>query len=256
LSLLSVEELSISFAGLKALSGVTFSVAPGQIVGLIGPNGAGKTTLLNCVTRLYKPDCGRIGFSGKDLIGFPVHAVAPLGITRTFQNLELFGELTVLENVAVSCMSRQRASLPAELLSLPNARRSARAARAEALAVLTDLGLATYADERVGTLAYGVQKNIELARALAGQPKLILLDEPAAGLNPEESVRLGARIRRIREDHAVTILLIEHDMRLVMETCDWIVVLDHGEKISEGTPEQVQRDPVVRTAYLGSEAHA
>jgi branched-chain amino acid transport system ATP-binding protein len=255
-TLLYVEDLSISFAGLKALSRVTFSVARGQIVGLIGPNGAGKTTLLNCITRLYTPDAGRMVFDGADLLRRPVHAVAPLGITRTFQNLELFSQMTVLENVAVSCMGRHRASLPAELLGLPNARRSAAAARAEALAVLNELGLAQYADQCIATLPYGVQKNIELARALAGKPKLLLLDEPAAGLNPEESLGLGTRIRAIQQEHAVTILLIEHDMRLVMETCDWIVVLDHGEKISEGSPGKIQRDPIVRAAYLGSDVDA
>ncbi len=253
-SLLVVENLSVAFSGLRALSDVTFSVSEHEIVGLIGPNGAGKTTLLNCISRLYTPQAGTLNFAGKDLLKLPVHAIPVEGITRTFQNLELSGEATALENVGVSSMRRFRTNLLAELLALPSSRRNTAAGEAAALVALEQLGLAEYARERVADLSYGVQKRIEIARALAGEPRLMLLDEPAAGLNPEETRALGETIRQMRADKGVSILLIEHDMRLVMDVCDRLVVLDHGECISVGAPDVVRNDPAVIDAYLGSEA--
>jgi ABC-type branched-subunit amino acid transport system ATPase component len=253
MSLLEVEALGMSFAGLKALSDVDFAVETGEIVGLIGPNGAGKTTMLNCISRLYTPTSGRMSFRGKDLRRVPIHGIAGLGIARTFQNLEVHASATVLENVTMGCAWRYRSALAAELLGLASARRQQAQARREARDALAMIGLAAYADQRIGSLSFGTQKTIELARAMAAAPTLLLLDEPAAGLNPDESAALGERIRGLRDRHGVTVVLIEHDMALVMKTCDRIVVLDHGEKISEGTPAQVRRDPAVMTAYLGSD---
>jgi len=253
MALLTVENLSLSFAGLRALAGVSFAVNAGEIVGLIGPNGAGKTTLLNCISRLYTPQSGRILLDGVNLLDVPIHGVAAHGIARTFQNLELFAGASVLENVAVNSMRRFRSTLVAELLSLPSARRNVREARKAGFKALEALGLDRFAKQRTSDLPYGTQKTVELARALAGEPKLLLLDEPAAGLNPDESRRLGTTIRSLR-DRGMTVLLIEHDMRLVMDICERIVVLDHGEKIHEGTPDTVRRDPAVISAYLGAEA--
>ncbi len=252
MSLLRIEDLSLSFAGLRALSGVSLHVEPGEILGLIGPNGAGKTTLLNCISRLYKPTAGRASFDGVDLLNVPMHGIAALGIARTFQNLEVHRSATVLENVTMGCAWRYRSPLLAELLGLPSARQAQAEARARARKTLDLLGLAETADSPVGSLSFGTQKTVELARAMAGGPKLLLLDEPAAGLNPEESLALGARVRSLRDRHGVTVVLIEHDMPMVMQTCDRIVVLDHGEKIAEGSPAEVRDNDAVRAAYLGS----
>jgi branched-chain amino acid transport system ATP-binding protein len=252
MSLLRIQDLSLSFAGLHALSDVDFSVEQGEVVGLIGPNGAGKTTLLNCISRLYTPMSGAISFCGADLLNVPIHRIAELGIARTFQNLEVHSTATVLENVTMGCAWRHRSPLFAELLAFSSVRRRQAAARRDAREALELLGLAAHCDSAIGSLSFGTQKIIELARAMAAAPKLLLLDEPAAGLNPDESAALGERIRALRDRQGVTIVLIEHDMTLVMKTCDRIVVLDHGEKISEGAPEQVRTDPAVMTAYLGA----
>jgi branched-chain amino acid transport system ATP-binding protein len=252
--LLEISRLSLSFSGLRALADVSFNVGEGEIVGLIGPNGAGKSTLLNCVSGLYRPDAGQIRFAGKDLMDCKPHEVAAIGIRRTFQNLELFKEASVQENVILGLTYRYRSPLWSEFLDLPSARATRSAAKREAMGILAACGLSEAADIRVSDLPYGTQKSVELARALAGQPKLLLLDEPAAGMNREESRRVAATVQRLRNGDGITVLLIEHDMRVVMSVCDRVVVLDHGEKIGEGTPAEVRRTPAVIKAYLGDES--
>jgi branched-chain amino acid transport system ATP-binding protein len=255
MALLEVCTLSLAFSGLRALANVTFSVAEGEIVGLIGPNGAGKSTLLNCVSSLYQPDSGRINFDGKNLVELSPHEVASMGVRRTFQNLELFREASVRENVTLGLMYRYKSSIWSDFLDLPSSRATRRKALSETNAILESCGLSELADVPVSELSYGMQKAVELARALAGRPKLLLLDEPAAGMNPEESRRVAEAVRRLRNRDGVTVLLIEHDMRVVMTVCDRIVVLDHGEKIGEGSPAEVRRAPAVITAYLGEDAN-
>jgi branched-chain amino acid transport system ATP-binding protein len=255
MTLLEITGLSLSFSGVRALANVSFSIHQGEIVGLIGPNGAGKTTLLNCMSRLYQPDSGEIRFEGHDLTRLKVHEVASMGIRRTFQNLELFRDASARENVVLGLVYRHRSPLWSELLGLPAARSAQRAAVEEANRILEECGLTAIADVRVSDLSYGVQKSVELARGLAGAPKLLLLDEPAAGMNPEESRRVADAVRSLRDRTGLTILLIEHDMRVVMSVCDRIVVLDHGEKIGEGSPAEVKRTPAVIKAYLGDDSN-
>jgi branched-chain amino acid transport system ATP-binding protein len=254
MALLEVAGVSLAFSGLRALADVSFDVAEGEIVGLIGPNGAGKSTLLNCVSRLYRPQAGQIRFNGADLLDRKVHEVAAMGIRRSFQNLELFREASVRENVTLGLVYRHKSALWSELLNLPASRAARRAAEVETDSILEAYGLSDVADVKVSDLSYGLQKSVELARALAGNPKLLLLDEPAAGMNPEESRRVGETVRRLRDHDGIAVLLIEHDMRVVMTACDRVVVLDHGEKIGEGTPAEVRRAPAVIKAYLGDEA--
>jgi len=250
-SLLEVRDLSIAFAGLRALDRVSLEVEEGQIFGLIGPNGAGKSTLLNCVSRIYAPSHGDIRYRGEGLLTRNVHELPGLGIRRTFQNLELFRDVTVRENVVLGAAFRYRINVVADLLRLPGSTRSERAALARAERVIADLDLGEHADTVVSTLPYGIQKSVELARALASEPTLLLLDEPAAGMNPEESRRVGDTIRALRDRHGITVVLVEHDMRLVMSVCDEIAVLDHGEKIADAVPQRVRADPAVIAAYLG-----
>jgi len=255
--LLEIKGLSMSFFGLRALADVSFDVHAGEIVGMIGPNGAGKSTLLNCVSRLYRPERGTIYFEGEDLVNRTAYEVAAMGIRRTFQNLELFRDASVRENVTLGLAYRYKSCLLGDLLDLPSARAMRRAAQEEANRIITSCRLAEVADVPVSDLPYGVQKSVELARALAGRPKLLLLDEPAAGMNPEESRRVVETVRHLRDGDGITVLLIEHDMRVVMTACDRVVVLDHGEKIGEGSPAEVRRAPAVIAAYLGDEsAHA
>ena len=254
MALLDVHGFSLSFSGLQALADVSFNLNEGEILGLIGPNGAGKSTLLNCISRLYRPERGSIYFDGIDLIGHKTHEVAAMGIRRTFQNLELFRDATVRENVTLGLMYRYRSNLFSELLAFPTARTRQRDAEAEADRIIALLALEHIATVRVSDLAYGLQKSVELARAMAGRPKLLLLDEPVAGMNPEESRQVAEGVRRLRDMQKIAILLVEHDMRVVMSVCDRIVVLDHGEKIGEGTPAEVTRAPAVIKAYLGEEA--
>ena len=251
-ALLRVHNVGVRFGGIVALDDVSFDVARNCIVGLIGPNGAGKTTLFNCVSRLYRCDCGDIVFDGKSLLCVPRHRIAVLGIGRTFQNLALFGTMTVLENVMIGHHCRMRSGFLSNALRLPRVGRDESAATDKARALVEFLGLKAVAGTRVSDLPVGTQKRVELARALASDPTLLLLDEPASGLNHEEVGVLGALIRDIRDRLGVTILLVEHHMNLVMSISDRVVALDFGRKIAEGTPDEVRAHPEVIQAYLGS----
>ena len=250
---LKVESLSISFDGLQALDSVSFEVPRNSIVGLIGPNGAGKSTLINCLTRVYVPDSGGIRFEGASLLELQAHQLIRAGIARTFQNLELAGERTALENVLAGAMSARDVPFLADLFGLAQARAQHRVAEDEARESMCRLGVDRAADQLVNTLPYGVQKKIELARAIAARPRLLLLDEPAAGLNPDETDALADLLRQLHGAGDLTILLIEHDMKFVMRLCESLVVLDHGVVIARGTPEQIRADAKVVEAYLGEE---
>ena len=251
-ALLRVHNVGVRFGGIVALDDVSFDVAPNCIVGLIGPNGAGKTTLFNCLSRLYQCDCGDIVFDGRSLLRVPRHRIAALGIGRTFQNLALFGTMTVLDNVMIGHHCRMRSGFLSNALRLPGVGRHENAATDKASALIEFLGLKAVAGTRVSDLPIGTQKRVELARALASDPTLLLLDEPASGLNHEEVGVLGAVIRDIRDRLGVTILLVEHHMNLVMGISDLVVALDFGRKIAEGTPDEVRAHPEVVQAYLGS----
>ena len=250
--LLRVQDVRVRFGGIVALDGVSFGVAPGRIVGLIGPNGAGKTTLFNCVSRLYECDSGEIAFDGAPLLASARHEVAGLGIGRTFQNLALFRSMSVLDNVMVGHHCRTRGGFFANALRLPRAVREDRAAHDKALSLIAVLGLEAHASAPVAELPFGTQKRVELARALAAEPKLHLLDEPAGGLSHEEVSQLGEFVRKVREDFSLTVLLVEHHMGLVMRISDRVVALNFGRVIAEGSPDEVQKHPDVVKAYLGT----
>lgn len=249
---LEVNDLSVRFGGIHALRGVGFKVQAGEICGLIGPNGAGKTTLFNCLSRLYVPYAGEIRFDGVDLLALPVHAVARAGLGRTFQNLAIFGSMTVLENVLVGALGVGDTGFAANALWLRRVATERREAVDRAQALLDLVGLSSLADSPAASLPFGLQKRMETARALASRPKLLMLDEPAAGLNQEEIASLDALVRVIRGQLGVTVLLVEHHMELVMNLCDRVVVLNFGEKIAEGDPAAIRAHPRVIQAYLGT----
>lgn len=251
-TLVAVEGLTVRFGGLTALDDVSFDIHRGEILGLIGPNGAGKTTCFNAITGFYKPSAGRVQLEGSTITGLPQHRITRAGVARTFQNIRLFGHMSALENVAVGLDARHRTSVPSALVRSPRYRREEREAYETGRALLDFVGMADQADTLSRNLSYGHQRRLEIARALATEPKLLCLDEPAAGFNPAEKEQLRELILRIRDD-GYTVLLVEHDMRLVMGLTDRIVVLDFGRKLTEGSPEKVRTDPAVIKAYLGED---
>jgi len=254
MALLEVNDVSVRFGGLVALDALNFGIEPDHICALIGPNGAGKTTMFNVISRLYLPTGGKVTFAGHDLLAMPPHRIAQAGVARTFQNLALVPGLSVVENVMIGAHTEARGGFTASMLRLPPVRSEEKRLRAEAMSLLDRLGLTAHAERPCAGLPYGTLKRIEIARAMASGPRLLMLDEPAAGLTHGEVDELGELIRQLRIDYDLTVLLIEHHMSMVMSISDYVVVLDVGRKISEGTPQEVRNDPNVIAAYLGTTA--
>lgn len=249
---LEIENLTMRFGGVVAVNDVTMSIRQGEIHGLIGPNGSGKTTIFNVVSGYYKATSGKVSLEGKTITGLPAHQITALGFARTFQNLRLFTSMTVLDNVLVAMGHHARTGLWDEILNTRGVQHEEQAFRERAMELLRLLNIETYAHEQATSLPYGHQRRVEIARALATNPKIVLLDEPAAGLNEVETAQLRETLFKIR-DSGITIFLVEHDMKLVMGVCDLISVLDYGKKIAEGTSDVISRDPAVIEAYLGKE---
>jgi branched-chain amino acid transport system ATP-binding protein len=255
-ALFTLENIVMQFGGLTAVNDFSIDIQPGELVGLIGPNGAGKTTVFNVITGFMNPSCGRVLWQGEEITRLSVHQITDRGIARTFQNIRLFTDMTVLENVLVSFHHKIRSFFWEAMLSLPTYAREEKRVREEAEEFLEEMGLLHLIGEKAGALSYGQQRRLEIARALATDPKLLLLDEPAAGMNPQETMELAQLVRVLRKKYGLTIILIEHDMKFVMGLCERIKVLEYGITIAEGTPAEIQSNPEVIRAYLGEQKHA
>ena len=256
LPVLDVRNLGIDFGGLTAVDSFNITIGPTEICGLIGPNGAGKTTIFNLLTSVYQPTRGSILINGIDTKGMTTHKVNKLGIARTFQNIRLFSDMTALDNVKVGMHNEIKCSFLSSLLHLPGYHKAEKRANEKAMELLDFMGLADVADQKAGSLPYGVQRRLEIVRALASNPSIILLDEPAAGMNPSETTELMHQIRRIRDTFHIAIFLIEHDMNLVMNVCETIAVVNYGRIIAKGTPDEIRKNPADIEAYLGREEDA